>query len=263
MSFLGELSKLVSTEKQKQVEQTKKDVVSNKLKTRQLAERKKDAEDAKIFDKFMKDNEYGRIGDNNTEFKDIGKMTFKNCLQKAYCRNLANNDTICANNEKFYPYLAWKRLETQQTKGSCLLGTIDNDDRELNYSGKDYIPVFVTPIEDEDNIITFNLNNRENKAKNNIIGRLRGELVTTNKKLLYNKNELDINKDKEIKDNYTSLNTLDTSILDTTQRIRYNNSKYIMNDKVSNIMMVLIIAIIVIFVFVLSYYSVKYMRNIK
>lgn len=256
MSFLDELSKLVSAEKTKQIENKNQKMINDKIKAQENINKKKEEDNAKIFADFRKKYEYGRIDMDNKNFQDVGKISFTQCLQKAYCENVEEGDNICGNDEKFYPYLAWKELETQPTKGSCLLGSQENDTLALNYSGIDYIPVFVTPSKTEGDI-TADLDIRENKAKNDIISRMKNNIEDVNKQLLYEKNRLELEREAQINNNYTSLKNLDKNILTTTQRIKQNYNSYIINNNLHNILIISAISIFVIFILLISYYVIK------
>jgi len=256
MSFLDEISKLITSEKKKREEDEQKELAQNEEKRKKAMLVHKEESDEKVFNTFRTKYKYGTTSRENKDFQDVGTVSFKQCLEKAYCQNISPEDKICANDEKFYPYMAWKKLETQNLKGYCLLGKENNDTHTFNYEGDDAIPVYVTPLKTKGDI-TQNLDVRADLAKNEIINRLHNDLETTNRNLLYEKNRLEQKRENELKENSSSLNKLDKNILTTTKKIRENYNRFLMNDNLSNILLVSMIAIIIVLVFVVSYYKIR------
>lgn len=267
MGILDDLSNLVENEKKRREEELKKNIEEQKKQAIIKKKQKESELENKKFDEFMKNFEYGKIKDTNKNFTNIGKLSFKECLQKAYCKDLSQNDklnySVCSNSTDFYPYLAWRRLETQPTKGTCLIGTKENDNSTFKYIGEDALPVYITPVKPQEGInIADNLDKRENEGKINIIKRLQSDLGACMKNLLYEKNRNEINKDNNIKNNYTKLSNLDKTILTLTQKIKQNNSRYLLNNDVSYILIIIVGIIAFILASTLIYYSIKYTRNI-
>lgn len=256
MSFLDKISNLITSEKEKREKIQEKELALDEAKKKKAILMQKNEADEKIFNTFRTKYKYGTISKENTDFQDVGTVSFKECLEKAYCQNISDEDKICANDIKFYPYMAWKKLETQNLKGYCLLGKDNNDTQTFNHQGDDAIPVYVTPLETKGDI-TQNLDVRVDLAKNEIINRLHGDLEATNRKLLYEKNKLELKRENELNENSSSLNKLDTNILTTTQKIRANYNRFSMNDNLSNVLLVSMIAIIIVLVFVISYYKIR------
>jgi len=261
MSLFNDLKKLVDKEKQKIAEKEKNDKELQERKAK-LAEAQKEAEFVNNeFKKFRKNYLYGKVDEDDKNFTNVGNITFVNCLKKAYCQDLTEKDKkngLCAHDEKFYPYLAWKQLETQPTKGTCLLGTEEND---VNTFEKGNFEVFLTPIEQERGKITDNLNLRESKAKIKLIKRLQKSLDASLRNVLHSKNTKEIIENQNIKDNYLKLSNLDKSLLTMTQKIRQNNSNFIINDRVSNILTISFGVIAFIVAVSLIYFSIKYTRS--
>ena len=79
---------------------------------------------------------------------------------------------------------------------------------------------------------------------------------------MYEKNLIDSKNEQLIKDNYKELNGLDDKILTTTQQIRDNTNRYILTKSIKNILEIFIVVIIISFVLMLTYFLIKYYRNI-
>ena len=79
--------------------------------------------------------------------------------------------------------------------------------------------------------------------------------------VLHSKNTKEIIENQNIKDNYLKLSNLDKSLLTMTQKIRQNNSNFIINDRVSNILTISFGVIAFIVAVSLIYFSIKYTRS--
>jgi len=147
MALFDELSKIVENEKQKKLEAEKNNVELQKKKQIELQQLKIKQEMAKKYSDFRQNFEYGKMNPNNNNMIHVGdKLTFEQCLNKAYCKDITNVEKdkgICANDDNFYPYLAWK---DENNFGKCYIGSMKNDSTQFNYNGNDAIPVYITPV---------------------------------------------------------------------------------------------------------------------
>ena len=260
MSLLEDLKKLLNKEKTKIVIKENQDEVLKKKQEEEMNKKKKEIQDDAIYKKFRENYEYGKIRSNiqDSNFKNAGMLTFSDCLQKAYCKNLTDKDRengICSNDENFYPYMTWKQLETQN-KGLCWLGNKENDIKTFINDGD--MSVYITPIEGEG---TINLDKRENQGKIEFIKRLQQDLDMSTRNLLHAKNKYDERKDETIKDNYMMLSGLDNTIATLSQKIRQNNGKFLINEKATYILDIGMKVAAVILTIFLIYFSIKYARN--
>ncbi len=256
MSLLQNLQKLVSKENIKKEQEDSKNTMLQKRKQEIAAKKIKEDKDNAIYKKFRNVYKYGKIDSTSSDanFKNAGNLTFGDCLKKAYCQNISDKDRengICSNDEKFYPYMGWKQLETQD-KGLCWLGNEQND--IINFDKGD-MSIYVTPIEGDGN-----LDGRENQGKINLIKRLQKDLDQTTRNLLHEKNKYNDNKNENIKDNYMKLSNLDKTIMTISQKIRDNNSRYIVNEKAADILDISVKVTIVLLAIFLIYFSISYAK---
>lgn len=268
MSFLDKIENVIKEEKYKLHEEQIKKVEENKKRQEQIKRENELKMENKIFSEFQKQYKYGDITINEKNFKLAGKnLSFGDCLKKAYCENINESDkekyNICKNDESFYPYLAWKSLSSKTYKGTCYLGNDENDKYDFSKNIiTDGIPVYITPIQNEKKQkITDKLNIREGYAVINIVRRLQNDLGVAMRNILHEKNKQESRKDDVIKDNYNHLGDLDKSILTISQKIRQNNSKYILGNKVSMILIGVVGIIIFIIFIYLIYNGIKYARS--
>ena len=96
-----------------------------------------------------------------------------------------------------------------------------------------------------------------------MINRIKDNLETTTRKLLHEKDKANFKSDENIKDNYQELSGLNNKILTMTQEIRQNTGKYILNERVSNILQISAMVITLILFIMLTYYTVKYANNMR
>jgi len=253
MNFINEISKIVDKEKKKRSDLEKINIEKQKQ-NKILMEKKREYENSiKKYNEFLNNFQYGTISaDNTNNFKkDNTKKSFEDCLKKAYTHNY----------DKF-PYIGWESNNNNSESGYCYIGNNKNDVESLNYTGKNKVPVYITPVKGNNTKLDDNLSGRENKGKKKLIDRIKDNLDSTTRKLMYEKNIIDGKNEQLIKDNYKELNGLDDKILTTTQQIRDNTNRYILTKSIKNILEIFIVVIIISFVLMLTYFLIKYYRNI-
>ena len=252
MNFINEISKIVDKEKKKQSELEKINIEKQKQ-NKILMEKKREYENSiKKYNEFLNNFQYGTISADNTNnfLKDNTKKSFEDCLKKAYTHNY----------DKF-PYIGWESNNNNSESGYCYIGNNKNDVESLNYTGKNKVPVYITPVKGNNTKLDDNLSGRENKGKKKLIDRIKDNLDSTTRKLMYEKNIIDGKNEQLIKDNYKELNGLDDKILTTTQQIRDNTNRYILTKSIKNILEIFIVVIIISFVLMLTYYLIKFYKN--
>lgn len=253
MNFINEISKIVDKEKKRQSELEKKNIEKQKQ-NKILMEKKREYENSiKKYNEFLNNFQYGTISADNTNnfLKDTTKQSFEDCLKKAYTYDYNK-----------FPYIGWESNNNSSESGYCYIGNNKNDVETLNYTGKNKVPVYITPVKDSSAKLYNNLSKRENIGKNRLIDRIKDNLDSTTRKLMYEKNLIDSKNEQLIKDNYKELNGLDDKILTTTQQIRDNTNRYILTKSIKNILEIFIVVIIISFVLMLTYFLIKYYRNI-
>jgi len=261
MNLFNKISGLVDQEKKRRDEIEKKKLEKERQNKLLFAKQKQAEENNKKYNNFLNTFKYGTIQENDKHFKNIGAISFEDCLQKAYCINLSDKDKDICITEDYYPYIGWNSKTAN--KGYCLLGNEYNDIRNFNYNGDDAASVYITPVRNNKGHISDNLSKRENAGKINLINRIKDNLETTTRKLLHEKDKANFKSDENIKDNYQELSGLNNKILTMTQEIRQNTGKYILNERVSNILQISAMVITLILFIMLTYYTVKYANNMR
>jgi hypothetical protein len=262
MDIFNKISDLVDQEKKKRSEIEKQNIEKQRQNKVLFAKQQQFENDTKIYNDFLNTFKYGSINQTDKQFENLGKLSFEDCLQKAYCIGNDQPKGVCDSDNPFYPYIAWTS-ETAE-KGDCLLGDQTNDLRSFDYNGTDGASVYITPIKPRDKErLVDNLAQRQNVGKINLVGRIKSELEATTRNLLHEKSKSDIKNDETIEDKYIELNGLDSKILTITQEIRQNTGKYLLNQRVSGILKYAMIIILTIMSMMLIYYSVKYTRNMS